>query len=110
MDTVLSEDIPKLLKQFPQNHSTEIRDNQNPFDDDFVEPDIIPANCKEKATEIFKTLGPENGKLPGKTVREVLMQSSLQKDLLSKIWNLSDRDKDGALNLDEVYFQVEFSS
>uniref|UniRef100_A0A672JT61 Epidermal growth factor receptor pathway substrate 15 like 1 n=1 Tax=Salarias fasciatus TaxID=181472 RepID=A0A672JT61_SALFA len=56
---------------------------------------------KGKFEGIFESLSPVNGLLPGEKVRPVLINSKLPLDVLGKIWDLSDVDKDGYLDKEE---------
>ncbi|XP_031620846.1 epidermal growth factor receptor substrate 15-like 1 isoform X2 [Contarinia nasturtii] len=56
---------------------------------------------KLKYEELFESLQPSNGLLPGNKVRSVLMDSKLPLDVLSKIWDLADQDRDGSLDKHE---------
>ncbi|XP_055310791.1 epidermal growth factor receptor substrate 15-like 1 isoform X2 [Sitodiplosis mosellana] len=56
---------------------------------------------KLKYEELFESLQPSNGLLPGNKVRSVLMDSKLPLDALSKIWDLADQDRDGSLDKHE---------
>ncbi|KAJ6644248.1 Epidermal growth factor receptor substrate 15-like 1 [Pseudolycoriella hygida] len=64
----------------------------------------IKASDRVKFEELFNTLKPTDGLIPGNTVRGLLMDSKLPLDTLSRIWDLSDQDKDGSL--DEIEFIV----
>ncbi|XP_068599541.1 epidermal growth factor receptor substrate 15-like 1 [Brachionichthys hirsutus] len=57
----------------------------------------------EKSTfdGIFESLSPVNGLLSGDKVKPVLINSKLPLDVLGKVWDLSDIDKDGHLDRDE---------
>ncbi|KAG4075354.1 hypothetical protein HA402_003145 [Bradysia odoriphaga] len=59
---------------------------------------------RQKYEQLFVSLQPVDGLLPGNKVRGVLMDSKLPLDTLSRIWDLSDQDKDGSL--DKVEFIV----
>uniref|UniRef100_A0A9J8DBN9 Epidermal growth factor receptor pathway substrate 15-like 1a n=1 Tax=Cyprinus carpio carpio TaxID=630221 RepID=A0A9J8DBN9_CYPCA len=50
---------------------------------------------------IFESLAPVNGLLSGEKVKPVLINSKLPVDVLGKVWDLSDIDKDGHLDKDE---------
>uniref|UniRef100_A0A915IVP3 Uncharacterized protein n=1 Tax=Romanomermis culicivorax TaxID=13658 RepID=A0A915IVP3_ROMCU len=63
---------------------------------------IIKSKDQAKYDEIFHTLGPLNGKLSGEQVRPVLLNSGLPNEILGRIWELSDIDKDGYLDRDEM--------
>lgn len=54
--------------------------------------------------ELFESLKPENNVLLGNKVKGVLMDSKLPVDILGRIWELADQDKDG--NLDRPEFVV----
>ncbi|XP_046893276.1 epidermal growth factor receptor substrate 15-like 1 [Hypomesus transpacificus] len=58
---------------------------------------------EEKGTfdGIFESLAPANGLLSGDKVKPVLINSKLPLDVLGKVWDLSDIDKDGHLDRDE---------
>jgi len=107
MDSVLAEDIPRLMQQFPQEresgsaHNPFESSNMVPFLSGTVNDNPITEDDRSKAREIFNSLGPVEGKIGGKAASAVLMQSKLPRDILSKIWVLSDRDKDGLLTEDE---------
>uniref|UniRef100_A0A8C0F0B5 Epidermal growth factor receptor pathway substrate 15 like 1 n=1 Tax=Bubo bubo TaxID=30461 RepID=A0A8C0F0B5_BUBBB len=63
----------------------------------------IYLNVEEKAKfdGIFESLLPVNGLLSGDKVKPVLMNSKLPLDILGRVWDLSDIDKDGHLDKDE---------
>uniref|UniRef100_A0A3Q1JJZ9 Epidermal growth factor receptor pathway substrate 15 like 1 n=1 Tax=Anabas testudineus TaxID=64144 RepID=A0A3Q1JJZ9_ANATE len=61
----------------------------------------IRPDEKGKFEGIFESLSPVNGLLSGDKVRPVLINSKLPLDVLGKIWDLSDVDKDGYLDKDE---------
>uniref|UniRef100_A0A8C7ZBG0 Epidermal growth factor receptor pathway substrate 15-like 1a n=1 Tax=Oryzias sinensis TaxID=183150 RepID=A0A8C7ZBG0_9TELE len=56
---------------------------------------------KSKFDGIFESLIPTGGLLSGEKVRPVLINSKLPLDVLGKVWDLSDIDKDGHLDRDE---------
>uniref|UniRef100_A0A3P8UM51 Epidermal growth factor receptor pathway substrate 15 like 1 n=1 Tax=Cynoglossus semilaevis TaxID=244447 RepID=A0A3P8UM51_CYNSE len=56
-------------------------------------------NCTDPTYMIF--LAPVNGLLSGDKVKPVLINSKLPLDVLGKVWDLSDIDKDGHLDRDE---------
>ncbi|KAH8413815.1 hypothetical protein KR222_008819 [Zaprionus bogoriensis] len=57
-----------------------------------------------KYEQLFESLSPQNGMLPGNKVKGVLMDSKLPMNILGTIWDLADQDKDG--NLDKHEFIV----
>ncbi|XP_053185548.1 epidermal growth factor receptor substrate 15-like 1 isoform X1 [Scomber japonicus] len=64
----------------------------------------IRPDEKGKFEGIFESLSPVNGLLSGDKVKPVLINSKLPLDVLGKIWDLSDVDKDG--HLDKYEFTV----
>ncbi|KAM4810128.1 epidermal growth factor receptor substrate 15-like 1 isoform 2-T2 [Rhinophrynus dorsalis] len=56
---------------------------------------------KSKFDGIFDSLLPMNGLLSGDKVKPVLINSKLPLDILGRVWELSDIDKDGHLDRDE---------
>ncbi|XP_069784576.1 epidermal growth factor receptor substrate 15-like 1 isoform X2 [Narcine bancroftii] len=56
---------------------------------------------KAKFDGIFESLSPINGLLSGDKVKPVLINSNLPLDVLGRVWDLSDVDKDGHLDRDE---------
>lgn len=61
----------------------------------------IKAVEKKKYEEMFYSMGPIAGKLPGDKVKPVMLNSKLPLDILGKIWDLSDTDADGYLSKEE---------
>lgn len=61
----------------------------------------IRPDEKGKFEGIFESLSPVNGLLSGDKVRPVLINSKLPLDVLGRIWDLSDVDKDGHLDKEE---------
>ncbi|XP_017148127.2 epidermal growth factor receptor substrate 15-like 1 isoform X2 [Drosophila miranda] len=57
-----------------------------------------------KYEQLFQSLRPHDGMLPGDKVKGVLMESKLPMNILGTIWDLADQDKDG--NLDKHEFIV----
>lgn len=58
----------------------------------------VKPDEKKKYTQLFDSLQPENGILPGNKVKGLLMDSKLPVETLSLIWELADQDKDGGLD------------
>lgn len=52
-------------------------------------------------SDLFSSLGPVSGKLEAAVAAQPLMQTGLTQDALRVIWDLSDIDTDGALDLKE---------
>lgn len=70
-------------------------------------PKMIPVHAadwsikpeeRQKYQNLFNSLQPDNGVLPGNKVVGLLKDSKLPVDTLSNIWELADQDKDGSLD------------
>ncbi|XP_062855075.1 epidermal growth factor receptor substrate 15 isoform X2 [Trichomycterus rosablanca] len=64
-------------------------------------PWIVKADEKLKFDVIFESLSPVGGMLTGDKVKPVLLNSKLPVDVLGRVWELSDIDRDGMLDKDE---------
>ncbi|XP_042562858.1 epidermal growth factor receptor substrate 15-like 1 isoform X2 [Clupea harengus] len=61
----------------------------------------VRSDERAKFDGIFESLCPVKGLLSGDKVKPVLINSKLPLDVLGRIWDLSDVDKDGHLDKDE---------
>ncbi|KAF4110171.1 epidermal growth factor receptor substrate 15 [Onychostoma macrolepis] len=64
-------------------------------------PWVVKAEEKLKFDTIFESLSPAGGMLTGDKVKPVLLNSKLPVDVLGRVWELSDIDRDGMLDKDE---------
>uniref|UniRef100_A0A6Q2WS41 Epidermal growth factor receptor pathway substrate 15 n=1 Tax=Esox lucius TaxID=8010 RepID=A0A6Q2WS41_ESOLU len=64
-------------------------------------PWVVKMEEKLKFDAIFDSLSPVNGMLSGEKVKPVLLNSKLPVDVLGRVWELSDLDRDGMLDRDE---------
>uniref|UniRef100_A0A3Q3JTJ7 Epidermal growth factor receptor pathway substrate 15 n=1 Tax=Monopterus albus TaxID=43700 RepID=A0A3Q3JTJ7_MONAL len=64
-------------------------------------PWVVKPEEKMKFDAIFDSLGPVGGMLTGDKVKPVLLNSKLPVDILGRVWELSDLDRDGMLDKDE---------
>ncbi|KAM6129063.1 epidermal growth factor receptor substrate 15 isoform 2-T2 [Phoenicopterus ruber ruber] len=64
-------------------------------------PWAVKLEDKAKYDAIFDSLNPVNGFLSGDKVKPVLLNSKLPVDILGRVWELSDIDRDGMLDRDE---------
>ncbi|XP_030583800.1 epidermal growth factor receptor substrate 15 isoform X2 [Archocentrus centrarchus] len=64
-------------------------------------PWVVKPEEKMKFHSIFDSLGPVGGMLSGDKVKPVLLNSKLPVDILGRVWELSDLDRDGMLDKDE---------
>ncbi|XP_039287846.1 EH domain-containing protein 3 [Nilaparvata lugens] len=121
VDKMMSEDISNLMAQIPHEEEStvckpvqggafdEMQDSISPFgykrgegiDAGHGEPDWVVDRNRDKYDTLFESLGPVNGKVSGAAVKQEMVKSKLQNSVLSKIWKLSDVDKDGFLDSDE---------
>ncbi|XP_065811973.1 epidermal growth factor receptor substrate 15 isoform X3 [Labrus bergylta] len=62
---------------------------------------VVKPEEKIKFDSIFESLGPVGGILTGDKVKPVLLNSKLPVDILGRVWELSDLDRDGMLDKDE---------
>ena len=73
-------------------------EDSNPFGDDDTEWAL--AEFMESCKPRFDA-AQSNGFISGASAKTILTQSSVPKSALKKIWDLSDRDKDGQLDIYE---------
>ncbi|XP_074525208.1 uncharacterized protein eps15 isoform X2 [Halichoeres trimaculatus] len=64
-------------------------------------PWVVKPEEKMKFDSIFESLNPAGGMLTGDKVKPVLLNSKLPVDILGRVWELSDLDRDGMLDKDE---------
>ncbi|XP_066499602.1 epidermal growth factor receptor substrate 15 isoform X2 [Hoplias malabaricus] len=64
-------------------------------------PWVVKQEEKLKFDAIFDSLSPVGGMLTGDKVKPVLLNSKLPVDVLGRVWELSDIDRDGMLDKDE---------
>ncbi|CAG0896062.1 unnamed protein product [Darwinula stevensoni] len=69
-------------------------------------PWIIRPSEKTKYDQLFDSLSPVDNKIPGAKVKPIMVNSKLPVDLLGKIWELSDIDKDGFLDRHEFHIAM----
>jgi len=94
MELVLTIDLPQLMKLIQPHKGN----SSNPFEE---APWEIKSDLKAAYDEIFQSLNPKNGKISGNVARDTLMNTGIETQLLRKIWELSDFEKDGVLDADE---------
>ncbi|XP_047102356.1 EH domain-containing protein 3-like [Schistocerca piceifrons] len=122
VDKMLAEDIANLMAMIPHEEVTHpiephvkggifegVEDKVSPFgykkgegvDAGSGEPEWIVNKERSKYDELFRSLGPVDGKLSGSVAKKAMVASKLPNQVLGKIWKLSDIDKDGFLDADE---------
>lgn len=83
----------------------------NPFLDNDTSAAEAPASAassgwavtpyKDEFEQFFWNQGPDRGKLSPAKVKDALLTTGLPKEVLRSVWELSDIDKDGMLDMDE---------
>ncbi|XP_055327258.1 intersectin-1-like [Paramacrobiotus metropolitanus] len=73
-----------------------------------VQADQIPSAEKIKYHAHFLTLRSKDGIIDQSTARDFFLKSGLSHDILAKIWDASDRDKDGFLDLNEFCVAMHY--
>ncbi|KAH7411600.1 hypothetical protein DE146DRAFT_242052 [Phaeosphaeria sp. MPI-PUGE-AT-0046c] len=63
-------------------------------------PQLVPAKAAEYAG-LFEKSGAVNGILSGENAKEIFEKARLPNEVLGRIWNLSDTEQRGALNVTE---------
>ncbi|KAF1844733.1 uncharacterized protein K460DRAFT_281667 [Cucurbitaria berberidis CBS 394.84] len=63
-------------------------------------PPLVPAKATEYAG-LFEKSGAVNGVLSGENAKEIFEKARLPNEVLGRIWNLSDTEQRGALNVTE---------
>ncbi|XP_027199244.1 putative achaete scute target 1 [Dermatophagoides pteronyssinus] len=122
VDRMLAEDIAKLMALIPQEQldhkeETQVKGGafnsvaESPFgykrgegvDAGSMEPSHvwIVDKDKPKYDEIFNNLNPIDNKITGAAAKTEMIKSNLPNTILSRIWKLSDLDKDGMLDSEE---------
>jgi len=113
MDEVLSTDLTELLNRFPREKDLKLnvgpqmdhKGTASPQDTAIPPADpnlwVLNPRLRQKHEKIFKSAGPEDGKLRGEVVRNLLLESGLGKSVLKQVWALADVDQDGHLDLTE---------
>lgn len=122
VDKMMAEDIAKLMAIIPEEDVINppedkikggafdtVADMVSPFghgrgegaDAGSGEPEWIVSKDQEEYDTIFYSLGPVDGKVTGAAAKSEMLKSKLPNSSLSKIWKLSDVDKDGMLDSDE---------
>ncbi|KAF9583146.1 hypothetical protein BGW38_010149 [Lunasporangiospora selenospora] len=120
-EEALSIDLPRIMQRFPQNNPLLELSQKNPFVGPPEQFNVLNSNQTPKndippsywhfasvdrasALDVFKTLNPIDGRVNGSTAKPYFLETGLTVEVLAKIWNLADWDRDGYL--DENQFAV----
>src|SRR6266498_3455097 len=96
------------MAKFPQGNRTLSPAERNPFENS--EPnccDLPPSywefSSVDKASVMpqFNSLHPIDGKVPGSSVKPILIGTGLSNDILARVWELADWDNDGYMDADQ---------
>ncbi|XP_051990213.1 epidermal growth factor receptor substrate 15-like 1 isoform X2 [Xyrauchen texanus] len=93
----LNPSVPAPIPKFRDTLSPSLNISSSAADSSWA----VKPEDKAKYDGIFESLSPVGGLLSGDKVKPVLMNSNLPFDVLGKIWDVSDIDKDGHLDKDE---------
>lgn len=123
-ESALSADIPRLMEALPRSvdPTTDVQLITPTFDNDvksssdlnpFGEDSTSAAWCMDEYVPEYKPLFDErsvNGHITGGTAKDILTTSGIDIPSLRKIWDLSDIDKDGQLDLEEFVIAMFLTS
>jgi len=111
LDELTSKDIPHLMELLPTSGEKTIHDTDayaaNPFQESSDKhlgdgAWVIDGTAKKNYdVEFYKWNLTADGKMTGQVAKQMLIKTGVNTQLLRKIWDLSDIDKDGALDTDE---------
>jgi GTPase SAR1 family protein len=111
LDELTSKDIPHLMELLPTSGERTAHDTDayaaNPFQESAEKhlgdgAWVIDGTAKKNYdVEFYKWNLTADGKMTGQVAKQMLIKTGVNTQLLRKIWDLSDIDKDGALDTDE---------
>jgi len=109
IDEVLGRGVPRLLEQVEQKRQAVNNDQHNPFMSGGTEMNpfdemqlgktqwIVSQTKKQEYDHKFYSLSLTDGKASGGQVKQIMLQSQLSNQVLGRVWQLSDIDKDGEM-------------
>lgn len=95
-DSIPQVPIPERARPSDEGVNPFDDESKNPFEDEWELEDYMLV-----VQQRFKEAGPTNGKLTAQAARVALLETGLNKSVLRTIWELSDIDRDGHLDLEE---------
>lgn len=95
MNQVMSIDLPKLMKTLAP---VKMQQDTNPFASSNW---VVTEGMQQGFNNIFTSLMPKNGKINGQAAMKPMQECGISVSDLRQIWELSDFEKDGTLDLDE---------
>jgi len=125
LESMLTEDIPQLLKLVPQEQAneenanlTQMGNEASPFavmkvggktETSVFQPQWLEPPDTADYRADFEALRPNaDGKITGQKAKGKMVESKLPSTVLHKIWTISDVDKDGFLTLHEYSLAMHF--
>merc|ERR1712129_601345 len=124
LDEALSRGVPKLLEQVEEKRNLQNEQENNPFFNEGNDANpfdemqlgktewIVSQTKKQEYDQKFYSLSLTDGKASGGQIKQIMMQSKLSNNVLGKVWQLSDIDKDGAMTDQEFalcLFLIDFA-
>jgi len=111
MEAVLAKELPELMRMFPGETSSgaSAPGLSNTSNGGWA----VSREREARYTALFEEQGPVDGHLTGGQAKKPLMATGLAVEVLGKVWELSDIDKDGRLSVHEfcvAMFLVEESA
>jgi hypothetical protein len=132
VDRMLADDISRLMSMIPHEQQIETREEttvvkggafdfqakESPFgygrgegiDAGTFDSEWVVLKEKERYDEIFKSLGPSDGKITGAAAKGEMVKSKLPNSVLGKVWKLADVDQDGMLDDEEFALAMHLIS
>jgi hypothetical protein len=95
-DAIPQVPIPERARASDEGVNPFDDESKNPFEEEWDLEDYMLA-----VQQRFKEAGPVNGRLTAQAARVALLETGLNKAVLRTIWELSDIDRDGELDLEE---------
>lgn len=65
------------------------------------ETEWVVSRDRHRYDEMFYSLNPVDGRVPGSIAKPKMVASKLPNSVLGRVWKLADVDRDGALDIDE---------
>jgi len=113
IDEMLEKGVPRLLAkiEYKEDSINGAKLNWNPFNSNEGDDEdgmagigvrwVITQQQKQIYDEKFFKLETNEGKASGGQVKQVMLQTGLNNQILGKVWGLCDLDKDGLMNSEE---------
>lgn len=132
VDRMLADDISRLMSMIPHEQQIETKEEltvvkggafdfqakESPFgygrgegiDAGTFDSEWVVLKEKDRYDELFKSLGPSDGKITGAAAKGEMVKSKLPNSVLGKVWKLADFDQDGMLDEEEFALAMHLIS